>query len=217
MEDLGERDDWPRQPRWLPPVCGILVLLDLYLSHIGNGYTVSRLLIPIVGVGLLIRCCGDEAAGLRLMPERGWRYWIRIALIFAGIVLVAVLVFAAYVGIAKVEYPIPTVPPSNIGRTLVHACFVAPVVEEGTYRIVLCAALVPLLGTWGTVIVGGLVFSALHLIYGNPGPDNMIAGFLLTWAYLRSRTVLVPWLYHAGGNFLATVSQVVSWYVLNAQ
>ena len=46
----------------------------------------------------------------------------------------------------------------------------------------------------------GLLFGGLHVLYGNPGPDNLVAGFFLAWAILKSGSILVPLALHALGN-----------------
>ena len=87
-------------------------------------------------------------------------------------------------------------------------CVHAPVTEELLYRAVLCAPLVPLVGQRGTILLGGAVFAALHFRYGNPAPNNLLAGFLLTWAYLRSSNLVIPILLHALGNGFVWVAHI---------
>jgi membrane protease YdiL (CAAX protease family) len=83
--------------------------------------------------------------------------------------------------------------------------------EEVVYRALLTAAVFPLAGQRGTIVVSGIVFASIHLIGGNPGPDNQIAGFLLEWAFLRSGTILVPVALHAAGNLIALGLHVAAW------
>jgi len=72
--------------------------------------------------------------------------------------------------------------------------------------------MVALLGPRGTIVASGLLFGALHVLYGNPGPDNLLAGFLLAWTYLRSGSILVPFALHALGNLGVLASWVALWY-----
>jgi len=66
---------------------------------------------------------------------------------------------------------------------------------------------------WGLITTSGLVFGLLHVLYGNPAPDNLIAGFLLQWSFLKSGTILVPMTMHCAGNAIALISQIVNWHV----
>jgi membrane protease YdiL (CAAX protease family) len=93
-------------------------------------------------------------------------------------------------------------------------CLYAPIVEETVFRLLLTAALLPTLGERWTIVASGAAFAIVHILRGNPGPDNLIAGFMLEWAFLRSGTILVPLAFHAGGNLIALTSHVVIWYVL---
>jgi len=52
------------------------------------------------------------------------------------------------------------------------------------------------------------------ILYGNPSPENLLGGFILCWAFLKSQTLVVPLLLHAGGNacaFLANVAYSFWW------
>jgi membrane protease YdiL (CAAX protease family) len=55
-----------------------------------------------------------------------------------------------------------------------------------------------------------VLFGLIHVLGGNPGPDNLIAGFFLQWAYMKSGTVLVPLAMHSSGNLIAFSAQVLS-------
>ena len=78
----------------------------------------------------------------------------------------------------------------------------------------LTIAVLQTLGERMTILLSGFVFAVVHILWGNPGPDNQIAGFLLQWAYLRSGTILVPIALHAAGNAVAASLHVASWYQL---
>jgi len=75
-----------------------------------------------------------------------------------------------------------------------------PLIEEGIYRLVLCSTSVGLLGRWPTILLSGALFALLHVRYGVIAPNNMAAGFLLAWAFLRSEQFAVPLGFHAAGN-----------------
>jgi membrane protease YdiL (CAAX protease family) len=49
------------------------------------------------------------------------------------------------------------------------------------------------------------------VIYCNPSPENLVGGFFLAWAYLKSGGLAVPVLLHGLGNLVALASQVGAW------
>ncbi|GEM_PF-294235 len=89
---------------------------------------------------------------------------------------------------------------SMIGSRIFSWCVQSPLLEETIYRVVLCVSAINILGRTRTVLLSGVLFAALHFVYGNPSPDNALAGFVLGWAHLKSETIVVPVLMHAGGN-----------------
>ena len=50
--------------------------------------------------------------------------------------------------------------------------------------------------------------------YGNPSPENLVGGFFLAWAYLKSDSIIVPVVLHGLGNLAALAGQVATWYWL---
>ena len=91
-------------------------------------------------------------------------------------------------------------------------CVQVPLVEEVLYRLVLCVPLVALAGPRSAITDGGIVFAALHFVYGNPGPDNFIASFFPCWAYVKSGSLIVPILFHCVGNGFVVVVMLSNWY-----
>jgi membrane protease YdiL (CAAX protease family) len=160
----------------------------------------------------LVLVRGDRASlGLTAAPVQGWAYWLKatlvLALVIGGIVALLLVVLKA----AGIRYPVPQVPPAEVVPALWRMCVRAPVIEEATYRLVLCAPLAALLRPWGAVAVSGVLFALVHVVYGNPGPDNQVAGFFLAWAFLKSGTVLVPVILHGLGNAFALSTHVGAW------
>lgn len=78
----------------------------------------------------------------------------------------------------------------------------APFAEEVFFRGFLLAALVPFLGPARAAIVGSAVFAAAHLIPGSMIPI-FVTGLLLSWLYLRSRSIWPPLVAHAAQNLIA--------------
>jgi len=87
-------------------------------------------------------------------------------------------------------------------RYLAVGCVAAPFVEEFIYRGLLYPRLRAALGATAGIVVGGLVFWGLHWVYhGGPSPANqLVAGWILTWSYERTKSLLAPTLLHALGN-----------------
>lgn len=93
-------------------------------------------------------------------------------------------------------------------------CIVAPVIEETIFRLGLCVPFAVWLGPWKTIVVSGLVFAAVHVVGGNASPENLVGGFFLAWAYLKSDSIVVPVALHSLGNLFALAAQVGAWYWL---
>jgi membrane protease YdiL (CAAX protease family) len=178
-----------------------VVAFDLWVV---GGYEARRFLLVLavaVAFALLSRQPPSEW-GLRLRPAPSLRWWGRATLIvaagLAAFFVVAYFVMRAVVG--EIRLPLLFHDRSAIPQWLLHACVLAPLVEEGIYRFALCTPLAPTLGRWPTILLSGLLFALLHHRYGVPGIDNQIAGFVLAWSYLRSGALWIPVLLHSLGN-----------------
>jgi membrane protease YdiL (CAAX protease family) len=154
-----------------------------------------------------------ESLGLRLTPIQPIRYWVRFTVIIAAAMLVFILICALIVKALGFEIPVHKMPPDRIVMHLFHACLVAPLVEELIYRFAICVPATAILGPTGAILLSGVVFAGLHFAYGNPGPDNFVAGYILAWAYLKSGSILVPISLHALGNSVAVFFNTLNWYV----
>ena len=78
----------------------------------------------------------------------------------------------------------------------------APFAEEVFFRGFILAALVPSLGMVRAAIVGSVVFAAAHLTLGTMVPI-FVTGLLLSWLYLRSRSIWPPLVAHMAQNLIA--------------
>ena len=107
-----------------------------------------------------------------------------------------------------------TVEPAAVGPAFLRMCVFAPLLEEAIYRVALCVPLAATVGAGWAVAASGAAFGLLHAVYGNPSPENVLGGFFLAWAYLRSGSACVPVLLHAAGNLLVLAGQVGGWYYL---
>jgi uncharacterized protein len=194
-----------------------VVLHDFYLVSQGELYYTARRAIPpaVAWALLLLLARGDPTSiGRRLRPVQGLRYWV-MATVKIGAAIGGLIVAGGTILVLAGRIPrLYATGPDRLWPVFIHMCLFAPVVEELIYRLVLCAGAEPLLGPWPTIAVSGLVFGALHVLYGNPDPANLVAGFFLTWAYLKSRSILVPVVLHALGNVCALTAQLGCWYWL---
>lgn len=202
-----------------------VVAADLLLAAraIAVDYAVAeRLRIGLIAaavVGLLLIARGDRAAlGLVLRPAQPLRWWLR-ATALAGLAVAAFIVIATLLLFLFGVNLVPARPLfADIDATafLWTALVTAPLIEEPIYRLALCAPLASAVGRWPTIIASGSLFGMLHFFYGNPGPDNFVAGYVLGWAYLTSRSLAVPIALHALGNLAVWTVHVLhyAWYVL---
>src|SRR5262249_6202558 len=156
---------------------------------------------------------GDRCSlGLKLTPLQGWGYWCRITLLVGllmGVLIggLSAIAWCVY-RLLGLEFPVYATPPDRAADALVGMCVTAPLLEEPIYRIALCVPAAVVLRPAGAMVMSGLLFGVFHLVAGNPGPDNLIAGFFLAWAFLKSGSIAVPLAWHSLGNLCAVVIQV---------
>ncbi|MBN1511517.1 MAG: CPBP family intramembrane metalloprotease [Phycisphaerae bacterium] len=147
--------------------------------------------------------------GLTLRPLQGWLYWCKatalIGLAMGILVSLAVLTYR----VAGWHLTSHSIPLTKAGEYFVWMCIQAPLIEEPIYRLVVCIPCVVLLRPVGCIVVCGVLFSLLHVFYGNPSPDNAVAGFFLVWAFLRSGTILLPLALHSLGNLCVLILSVL--------
>jgi uncharacterized protein len=194
----------------------LIMLFQRYLDRIAGmpiGIETVAALIATV-LGLALKDGSTDAFGLRRRPEQGWSYWIRLALIFGAVILVLSLIYVLVAWTTSLTVTVPKAAPDAFLTLAYWFLLYSPVVEEVGFRVLLTVALLPWLGPWRTVLASGILFAAVHIIRGNSGLDNFVAGFLLEWAYLRSGTILVPMAMHTAGNAIALTSHLANWAVL---
>jgi len=185
----------------------VLVLAcDLTLAWIGEMTDMRRAILSVVALctlgGLAKWDWPSLGLGLRVQPNL--RYWLKATVVIGALVLLfCVIVFTAiwFLAPATVQEQLWGAP-SDFWRWIPHACLVTPLLEETIYRFTLCMVGVALLGRWPTIVLSGLLFAGLHVAYGNPSPENFIAGFVLAWAYVKSENLLVPIALHSMGNLV---------------
>ncbi|MGD9636643.1 MAG: lysostaphin resistance A-like protein [Pirellulales bacterium] len=207
--------------KWLP-----IAMLFVAFATVANDLRMStdwtpdwKRAIPVFAavVAFVALTNGDfRALGIRL-PAQSIRHWLIVATILAAILLLLGLggFLILRLGLVPPETASNAVTdPKDFSARLVHLTVIAPVLEETVYRLILCVPIArfsPLLA----VVVSGVTFAGLHFLYGNPGPDNFFAGYLLAWIYLKSGSIYLPILFHAGGNAIILCFQVANWYALS--
>ncbi|MDR3618585.1 MAG: type II CAAX endopeptidase family protein [Paludisphaera borealis] len=196
-------------------VAGAVVLADFWLVHRGEANLWRmRAAPPFLALAVyLILARGDRASvGLTLRPIQGLRYWSIATLVIGAAIGAIILLAGASAWLLGLEVPSPSIRPEDAPERLISMCVMAPVVEEATYRLGFCAGAVPVLKPWGTIALSGVVFGLLHVQYGNPAPDNLVAGFFLGWAFFKSGSILVPVALHSLGNLCVLALWLGSWY-----
>jgi membrane protease YdiL (CAAX protease family) len=203
-------------------VGAVTVAVDLLLVHVRTpGVLIDPrwflAFVPLAAYLVLAR--GDRhSVGLSLVPLQGWWHWCRIT-VFVGLltgVLVGGLVVIAWIVYRSLgaDLPVYATPPHRVADAFVGMCVSAPLLEEPIYRVAVCVPAAILLRRAGAIAVSGLLFGLLHVVAGNPGPDNLVAGFLLAWAFLKSGSIMVPLAWHSLGNLCALAIHVGTWYWL---
>lgn len=217
---LGRQLQQSRRTQVAATVVGVLAIVaDLTLVVWAPSESLEgRTVVVLVGLGLLVYLSGGDLPSLGLIPRPApdWGFWVRVTLLVAlalpGFVLAG---FGLVWWLTDGNVPLYATAPHDLGSGFLHACLYSPVLEETLYRVLLCVPLAAWGRPWLAVLVSGVVFAGLHFAYGNPSPENMIGGFVLAWAYLRSGSVVVPLLWHAGGNLNALAGQIAVWFILH--
>jgi membrane protease YdiL (CAAX protease family) len=198
------------------PVFAFLIAFSTILidfSLIKLGYSVWKLSYQLISIGILIFLYKKnyKTLGLSLDIKPNFTYWLRMSLTLGSIVGLAIFSYIALYGVQSFfPAPIKSYYPGGVFQVLWLGCIVAPIFEEPIYRLILVAGLRKF-PSWFIVSVGGFTFALLHFLYGNLSPDNAVAGFVLTWAFLKSESILVPIALHSLGNLIVAVSWVMVW------
>ncbi len=191
-------------------VAAAIVAADLMLTHFAQYMTPYRLGFLFVAVAVYgSRCQWDSPSlGLTLRPVQGYAYWIKATLVI-GLIMLTVLLsaFAVYRFQGK-PFSLGSCPLAEMPKWFYFACINAPLLEETVYRFVLCVAAVAVLGPVPAIVLSGIAFGALHVVAGVASPDNLIAGFILAWAFLKSGSLAVPIALHALGNLCIVAAQI---------
>lgn len=192
------------------------VAVDFFLVTQRFGQDV-RLALSLTAFALIVYFTDGHLSsiGLQLKPKQGWKPWVRMSVAIGLTVMLCIILGLGIWHLTGYEIPKHTTSPDQFLPKFLQMCFIAPVMEETIYRVIVCVSLVSVLGCWKTIVISGFFFAMLHVVYGNPSPENLVGGIFLAWAYLKSETFLIPVLLHSLGNFIVLNAQLIGWYVLN--
>ena len=114
------------------------------------------------------------------------------------------MVVAARTGRLKIPVePTSMTDPHTMWDFCVLAVLVGPMYEEFLFRGVAVSALERPSRSWITILVSASLFSIPHYIPGRglaPFVGPFILGIFLAWSFLRTRSVITPFLVHAAFN-----------------
>lgn len=203
-------------PRTAVALAAITVALDFACvsQHI---YDNIRSWLAMITIAFVMCLSGGDhkSLGLRASPVQGWTPWIYTSLKIGGAAAICIIVgLGTWCAMGR-NLNIPVVHPSQIWSRFIHMCLVAPAIEETVYRFSACGLIAAVIGNRPTIALNGVLFGVLHVLYGNPSPENLVGGFLLAWSFLKSETILVPVILHSGGNALVLAGQIAGWSMLN--
>jgi len=211
---IGRRLSESRLPLTLASMVAVAALMaDGLLIHF-SGPRLSpmwRCVPAVIATMLYARLAGWDllSLGLTIRPLQGWLYWCKATAVIALAMGVLVSLGVLMCRLAGWHLASHSIPLTEVGDSFVWMCIQAPLIEEPIYRLVVCVPCVVLLRPAGCIIACGLLFSLLHAFYGNPSPDNAVAGFFLVWAFLRSGTILLPLALHSLGNLCVLILSVL--------
>ena len=156
---------------------------------------------------------GAQTFGFRFTPRQGWLFWLRATAIVGAVLFVFLFIY----GIGYLTFGFRLPEPrfrqfSELWPQFIWMCVTAPLSEEVIYRLVFCPPIAALLGVRSCIVLNGLVFAGLHFLYGNPSPENVLGGFILSWAFLKSESLVIPITLHAVGNFCAFLANIAYFY-----
>jgi membrane protease YdiL (CAAX protease family) len=177
-----------------------------------------RVAIPLTAVLLLaltrrINLCDVGLTPGRLRVTLFWVAFPILLLVLLGTVLGGLGL--AVIHLFNVRLPAVELKPislhhlNGLWRGILHWCILAPLFEEPLYRGIPVAFLERFGGRWLALLGTGVIWSALHFIYGWPLPMMpyyfLIGGVLGTWVYLRTHSLITTIMLHGLGNLFAPV------------
>jgi len=158
----------------------------------------------LAGLGLIVYVWAargnPKSLGLRLKPEQGWKYWIRVTALLISIFLACLIILFIVLKVIHFTDARAISSLKLFCNLLLFNSLINPVIEEIMTRLILCVPLSIFIGNTGAIIGSGLVFGGFHLASGYGVIPTLLAGHLLAWAFLKSKSILVPIVLHSLGN-----------------
>ena len=229
LNTLGDTETRPTEVPWRPRdaaeavvvVFGVLLLVAVgfrLASGVAGGIDVDSIrplglalaegFMVIVVWTFAVRRRGASWASLGLRPV-GPRamYLLPLGVMAASLLLTAL--YASVVsglGIGILEPPVldREILGTGVQRVVAVIAIVAwgPFAEELFFRGFVLAALIEPIGPLRAAVVSSALFAAAHMSIGAALPV-FVAGLLLAWLYLRTRSIWPPLTAHALQNFIA--------------
>ncbi len=168
-----------------------------------------------MGLGVLMAylviCSGRRCEiGLVVAPEPSLRFWGITVAVLAALSLLVVGAAGAWLWWRNDPWPASSFQSATDMWWFLRAGVMqAPLSEELVYRLALCVPLVVLLGPRPAILISAAAFALVHQLYGNFAPNHVAAGFILSWAYVRSNCLWLPIALHALGNLLVFLLNVL--------
>ncbi|HPY74772.1 MAG: CPBP family intramembrane metalloprotease [Planctomycetes bacterium] len=159
--------------------------------------------------------CIPEQHGWSTKIQPNIKYWIQTTPKIA-----VLLLFFLCVTLTIIHFVDPSIDFQSILQSespivpwLISTCLIYPIIEEILYRSLLCTTILQYTNKTTTIIVSGTIFVFLHYQYQNLSPDNIIAGYVLAWSYLKSKNIFIPILFHSLGNIFICLIKCINYYI----
>ena len=142
----------------------------------------------------------SAALGFRWAPKQGWHFWLWVSAALSVVQLIlVVIVLQFFPGISLGR------PEALTWQRFLSLCLIAPIAEEILFRMLICPPTVAVTGSWGGIIISGVVFASAHYVAGVAAPDNLMGGFFLGWLFVKSETILLPIALHSISNLILLI------------
>jgi membrane protease YdiL (CAAX protease family) len=163
------------------------------------------LFIPAVAAMLLTVRFVDrrplKTFGIGFLP--GWRRQFISGLLLAAAMLGVLMLGCMLLGHLSIEWTGSQVPGISILETFL-ILLLAALNEELVFRSFPLQVLIDGVGKWPAMVIMSALFGALHIKNPNSSPlgiiNTILAGILLSLAYVRTRSLWLPYAIHVGWN-----------------
>ena len=163
------------------------------------------LFIPAVAAMLLTVRFVDrrplKTYGIGFLP--GWRRQFISGLLLAAAMLGVLMLGCMLLGHLSIEWTGSQVPGISILETFL-ILLLAALNEELVFRSFPLQVLIDGVGKWPAMVIMSALFGALHIKNPNSSPlgiiNTILAGILLSLAYVRTRSLWLPYAIHVGWN-----------------